>query len=368
MWGEKMPKQKCPIRPPVLLAGAIMGLILCGCFAQNREVPAETATLPVPEPSASISLPFAGSDSASPAPSAPELGDMIADAHMVAAELEDEALALSSSEPALPHTVSAVASGLLVEENSDAIIDYSNTADGYIMAQYTSQTDVRIKAQVKGPGSTYTYNLTPGKWAVLPLSDGNGSYQITVYKNVTGTKYAAVLSLSIQVELKDEFAPFLHSNQYVDYDHAPKTVKKAAELTGGVRDPLKQVEIIYDFVIGSISYDEELAATVKSGYLPELDTVLERKAGICFDYAALMTAMLRSQGVPCKLVVGYAGPAYHAWISVWVEGSGWVDGVIWFNGSSWQRMDPTFASSSGNSQSILDYIGNGTNYSAKYFY
>ncbi|WP_365328385.1 transglutaminase domain-containing protein [uncultured Oscillibacter sp.] len=30
--------------------------------------------------------------------------------------------------------------------------------------------------------------------------------------------------------------------------------------------------------------------------------------------------MLRSLGVPCKLVVGYAAtskPAYHTWISVW---------------------------------------------------
>ena len=32
-----------------------------------------------------------------------------------------------------------------------------------------------------------------------------------------------------------------------------------------------------------------------------------------------MTGMLRSQGIPSKLVVGYAGTAYHAWISVWTE-------------------------------------------------
>ena len=31
--------------------------------------------------------------------------------------------------------------------------------------------------------------------------------------------------------LIDEFAPFLHSNQYVDFDAAPATVAKAAELT-----------------------------------------------------------------------------------------------------------------------------------------
>lgn len=100
---------------------------------------------------------------------------------------------------------------------------------------------------------------------------------------------------------------------------------------------------VYDFVIQNITYDKQLAATVQSGYLPVLDSVLEKKTGICFDYAALMTGMLRSQGVPCKLVVGYAGTAYHAWISVWSEKDGWIDGVVYFDGTSWQRMDPTFA-------------------------
>ena len=294
--------------------------------------------------------------------------ELVADTTPVAAELEDEAVALSAAPAAVPHPVSAVASGILEKKNANAVIDYSHTEDGYVMVQYTAQTDLRLKVQVKGPTTTYTYNLPPQKWAVFPLSDGNGVYQVTVYQNVTGSKYAAVLSMNTPVELKDEFAPFLHSNQYVDYDNAPKTVAKAEELIGSVTDPLKKVETVYDYVVKGMTYDKQLASTVKSGYLPVLDTVLEKKSGICFDYAALMTGMLRSQGVPCKLVVGYAGTAYHAWISVWVDGSGWVDGVIWFDGTNWQRMDPTFASSGKSSQSILAYIGDGTNYTAKYFY
>ena len=81
-----------------------------------------------------------------------------------------------------------------------------------------------------------------------------------------------------------------------------------------------------------------------------------------------MTGMLRSQGVPCKLVVGYAGSAYHAWINVWSEETGWIDAVIFFDGQSWKRMDPTFASSAGESAEIMKYIGDGSNYTAKYFY
>ena len=98
------------------------------------------------------------------------------------------------------------------------------------------------------------------------------------------------------------------------------------------------------------------------------EDLLAQKKGICFDYAALMTAMLRSQDIPTKLVVGYTGNLYHAWINVYLEGQGWVDNIIYFDGNSWKLMDPTFASSSGQSQEIMQYIGNGSNYRAKYSY
>lgn len=271
-------------------------------------------------------------------------------------------------DPAIPLKTTVEASGILVKMGSDAVIDYSNTADGYVMACYTGQTDKKLKAQVKGPTTTYTYNLTPGKWAAFPLSDENGEYKITIYRNTTGTKYATVLSLTVTVSMTDEFAPFLRANQYVDFDAAPKTVAKAAALTAGMTEPLKKVEAVYHFVVNTLTYDRELAANVKSGYLPHLDQVLEKKKGICFDYAALMAGMLRSQNVPTKLVVGYAGEAYHAWISVWTESTGWIDGVIYFDGVAWHRMDPTFASSGQNSTDILQYIGDGNNYTAKYFY
>lgn len=282
-------------------------------------------------------------------------------------DLEEEAVALAAS-PAIPDTMQPVASGTAVKSCDKAIIDYSNIQDGYVMVKYTASTTQRLKAQVKGPTTTYTYNLTAGKWETFPLSDGNGSYQVIVYENVSGTKYSTVTSVSFQVTLTDEFAPFLRPNQYVDYSVAVNTVAKAAELTAGKTDALSKVQAIYEFVVKNITYDKQLAATVQSGYLPVLDTVLAKKTGICFDYAALMTGMLRSQGVPCKLVVGYAGTAYHAWISVWSDETGWVEGVIYFDGTTWQRMDPTFASSANQSASIMQYIGDGKNYTVKYLY
>lgn len=288
--------------------------------------------------------------------------------HMEYTTIEDEAVALSEL-PEVPQTMLlAVASGEKVKKSDKAVIDYSNTADGYVMVQYTAQTSKRLKVQVKGPTTTYTYNLTPGKWETFPLSDGNGTYQVALFENVSGSKYALVQSVTHSVTLTDEFAPFLRPNQYVDYGTADTVVAKAAELTADMTDPMKKVAAVYDFVVGNLTYDKQRAATVQSGYLPVLESVLAEKKGICFDYAALMTGMLRSQGVPCKLVVGYAGTAYHAWINVWSEESGWINGAIFFDGKTWQRMDPTFASSANQSKSIMAYIGDGKNYTVKYLY
>ena len=230
------------------------------------------------------------------------------------------------------------------------------------MVKYTASTDKRLKVQVKGPTTTYTYNLPKGEWAVFPLSDGNGAYQVKVYRNTTGTKYTSVLTLNCSVTFTDEFAPFLRPNQYVNYTNATKTMNQAAVITAGKSDMLEKVEAVYNYVVKNISYDYNKAATVQSGYLPDLDKVLAAKKGICLDYAALMTGMLRSQGIPCKLVVGFAGSEYHAWISVWSPETGWVDGAIFFNGIAWQRMDPTFASTSGTSAL------SGITYTSKYIY
>ncbi len=262
----------------------------------------------------------------------------------------------------------AAAAGKEVEENEKAVVDYSNTSDGYVMVNYTAETDKRLKVQVTGPSATYTYDIKAKNWVTFPLSDGDGSYKVTVYENVDGSKYATVLAASFQVKLSSELAPFLRPNQYVDYSEATKTVAKAEELTGDVQGTLEKVEKIYSFVVGHLTYDTQKASTVKSGYLPALDSVLTSKKGICFDYAALMAGMLRSQGIPCKLVVGYAGTAYHAWISVWTEESGWLDDVIYFDGETWHRMDPTFASANSSNAAIMEYIGDGSNYTAKYQY
>lgn len=255
--------------------------------------------------------------------------------------------------------------GTKEKRGEKAVIDYSHTEDGYFMVQRLEETDHRYKVLVKVKGLTYSYNLDNGDWAAFPFSEGDNTYQISVLENVSGTKYANVLSTSVQVAITDPFAPFLRPNQHVNYVNALETMKEGASLTEGCEGPLSKVDAVYDFITKTIKYDYMLASTVEPGYLPDLDRILKRKRGICYDYSALMSAMLRSQNVPCKLVFGYVGKIYHAWISVWVEEEGWVT-VIHFDGASWQRMDPTFVASGISEEAIKKEARNGQYYAVKY--
>ena len=261
------------------------------------------------------------------------------------------------------------ASGVLVQSNELALIDSSNTDPGYIMAKYTG-TNPKVKIQITGPSQeTYTYNMRlDGQYDVLPLSDGSGDYFVRICENIEGTSYSAALSLNFSSSIEDEFAVFLRPNKYVDFTPESHVVAKAKELTKGETDMLEKVGSVYDYVVDNFTYDYDLAESVQSGYIPDVDAVLASNKGICFDYAAVITSMLRGLGIPTKLIVGNAGSAYHAWISVYSEEDGWINASIYFDGKEWKRMDPTFASNRKSSAEVLAYIGNGANYSAKFSY
>ena len=286
-------------------------------------------------------------------------------------QTEREPSSESSAQPLyeLPEINVPTASGIAVEENGQAVVDFSNKQDGYIMAKYIEATDMMVKLLITVPdGAQYTYALHPNRgFEVFPLSGGDGVYEIGVFKQVEGTRYSMVLSTTINVSLVDEFAPFIRPNQYVSYNQDSNVVRKAAELTAGKNEFLDIVSAIYHFVITNIVYDVELAGTVQSDYLPDVDMILESGKGICFDYASLMAAMLRSRNIPTKLAIGYTGDVYHAWISVYCEEDGWLDDIIFFDGHTWKLLDPTFAAS-GSSQDISRYIGDGANYTVKFLY
>lgn len=267
-----------------------------------------------------------------------------------------------------PKVLTPSADGVTVYQNDFASIDASNTSQGYVMVKYNG-TNEKVKLQITCPDqSCYTYLISDrGAYDTFPLTAGNGSYALQVLENVAGDTYTVSLAQSINVSIEDEFLPFLYPNQYVNFHTDSKAVSKGSDLAKDTYSDLDVVQNIYNYVIKHISYDTEKAQNVSYGYVPGIDDTLSSKKGICFDYAALMTSMLRSQNIPTKLEVGYSGDAYHAWISTYIDDKGWVDDIIQFNGDTWQIMDPTLAATN-DSAAVKKYIGDGSHYVVKYTY
>ena len=265
------------------------------------------------------------------------------------------------------------APGLLTESNDKAFIDYSNKQDGYITVKFLENTDRMLMVVITTPdGDEYIYNLNPEANEVFPLTSGNGRYKISIHEHVADNVFLDILLVEIDVELRDEFVPFIRPNQYVYYSENSPVTKKAVELSTKDNNFIDTVESIFNFVVDSVSYDFELAQSVAFGYKPDLDEVLDQGSGICFDIAALTVAMLRSQGIPSKLVFGnYYGSdldyQYHAWVTVFSEEDVRIGEHIFFTAGTWNILDPTVAIILCLSETDAT-TSDGVTYNAMYYY
>jgi len=169
------------------------------------------------------------------------------------------------------------------------------------------------------------------------------SYQVTSY-----TETLLNSSLSDSERLKNLLIP-IGSN--------PKLQAQAKKLKLAYPDEMQRAQSILD-IIREENFYYTLTPPLLSG--DELDHFFyQTKKGFCVHYASVFTFMMRSSGVPARLVAGYLGGEYneqsghlsiyqydaHAWAEIWIDNQGWV------------RVDPTSAVNperieSGLSQSL----------------
>ena len=112
--------------------------------------------------------------------------------------------------------------------------------------------------------------------------------------------------------------------------------RRAREIAGPNASPEQAVaRVLAHFARGRYAYSFE--DTSLRG-LAALSEFLERRTGFCTHYAAASVALLRSLGVPSRVVAGYLvdewsdeegafvarGYDAHAWFEAWLEGRGWV--------------------------------------------
>ena len=256
--------------------------------------------------------------------------------------------------------------GEIVHESKDFVIDLSNTQKGQILVKYMGDAS-KVKVQIqKDDEIAYTYDLsTNGEYETYPVSCGNGKYKITLNENIKDTKYRVIDTYYFEANLNDELETFTMPNQYVNYKNASKAVKKAQELAKTANNDLEVIENICKYIGDNIKYDYVKAETVNKFYIPDIDEVIKKEKGICFDYAVLSAAMIRSQGIPCRLELGYVNDSYHAWISVYIPKVNDDDNNYQYESNYWIKIDPTYIASGEKGEKMLD---DHSNYVTEHYY
>jgi transglutaminase-like putative cysteine protease len=92
---------------------------------------------------------------------------------------------------------------------------------------------------------------------------------------------------------------------------------------------------------------------------PLADFLFERKKGHCEYFASAMTVMLRSLGIPARLVNGFQGGTLNPVSELYVirasDAHSWVEGYI--RGRGWTTFDPTPPDSSPRAASLWSRLG-----------
>ncbi len=264
---------------------------------------------------------------------------------------------------ALPATSSFDAEA--ADGQNGALIDASHASEGYVGA--SAKASSRLKLIVSKGEASQNYDVpTDGTPIIAPLTFGNGTYTLRVMQNTSGNNYIELCCTEADVRLRDEFAPYLRPNVICNYNEDSACVALARELVADATNEGEAVAAICSYIAENITYDEDKAAQLKDtvGYIPDPDETLAAGSGICFDYASLGAAMLRSQGIPAQIVTGNVSPdnIYHAWVMVYIDGT-WTSSLFDIQSQTWSRVDLTFAAGGTSS-----YAGDGKTYTPRYIY
>ena len=117
----------------------------------------------------------------------------------------------------------------------------------------------------------------------------------------------------------------------------PETLDLAEELTAGLDNPFDKAIAVRDYLRTNITYNDQIEAA-PVGMDSVHYTLFVLQEGYCNYYASAMSVMLRDQGIPTRIVSGYAQGEFdeetqsyrvrasnaHTWVEVYFPGYGWI--------------------------------------------
>lgn len=127
----------------------------------------------------------------------------------------------------------------------------------------------------------------------------------------------------------------------------PRIRRLAAAVTADGPDPLSQALLLENYLKSRFGYSLENAPAVSGDPLAAF--LFEQREGHCEFFATAMAVMLRTQGIPSRVINGFRLGEFNEWGGYWVvrqsDAHSWVE--AYFPGAGWLDFDPTPAGAGG---------------------
>ena len=196
-------------------------------------------------------------------------------------------------------------------------------ADGTIMVSADApKPGKRQKIILEKGGKEEVYELTRTGQDIFPLKMGIGIYHIKLYEQKTFNIYRYVDETSYILR-EHPTSWMVEPNQWVPWNQHMDVVREAEAIGKDIPRAQLKFRALMDWIKKNVSYDyiREISIPKKGYVLPDISYCFKNKRGICLDIAGLACSMLRSQAIPCRLVIGKFNNIPHAWIKVTIDGS-----------------------------------------------
>lgn len=130
---------------------------------------------------------------------------------------------------------------------------------------------------------------------------------------------------------------FAENNLRLPRNLDPRILGYALEIAGGRSDPLERARAVEEHLKTAFGYTLEFPREQAAD--PLANFLFERREGHCEYFASAMAVMLRTMGIPARLVNGFAGGVYnplsgarviraadaHSWVEAYIPRYGWLE-------------------------------------------
>jgi len=166
--------------------------------------------------------------------------------------------------------------------------------------------------------------------------DGSGSIRLPSppYSRI---EYRAVSDLSEEGSGSDKVRPEYSDSSYIEKDPlGPRIIALAAEITKEEKTDAGKARAIEKYLKTHYTYTLDPVRSYRGSALD--DFLFYSRQGFCEHYATAMVILLRSSGVPARIVTGFLQGEWngignyfivrqedaHSWVEAYIDGSGWV--------------------------------------------